>query len=800
MKNIFNTVPALAAICLMTLAGCSPEELSTDQYVDDAVVLNVYGPQPVVRGGQLRFLGSNLDQVVSVIIPGVDPVTDIEVVQAGVPSEIRITVPKDGPEPGLVTLVAADGTELTTKTELEYSEPIEFEGFSPASVKPGDVITITGDYLNLIHEVIFAENVYVSEKDFDTHTRYEIRVAVPEEARTGEISLGDIDELNSEDQGVMANIITSEEILTVALPVVTGKVDELMKAGQTVTITGTGLDYVASVRFPGAEQTQVSVNASGTELSFVLPEEAGDGEAFVVAKSGVEVSAGEYETVIPSDLSAAPAPVKAGNSLTVTGEDLDLVTGITLPDAVAVTEFQNGEDGIIFTVPYEAKEGDVSLVMANGKSAVVAYTLVKPAVIRYSLPTVGAGDDLVITGTDLDLVTGITFGGGTTVEVEASETEIAVTVPTDAVTGALNLNLANGTSVEAPELTVDVPVTCYVTELPAEGTEIHGGSVLILPVANQDLLTGVQVNGEAVSYLLNGTDLYIPLPLTAGTGTVIRLESSNGSIEYTIDCISAEPGVSETVIWTGSWVCGNWGGNQDLAWGGYDWSSVDLSAGNVILTVELEQDPSFTYWQFMLKSGTSWNDLAGFSQIDMTAGQTVLEIPLTQTMLDDLKANNGLIITGSNYTLLKVSLRTEASSVPSGDETVIWEGSVTLTWGTGGRVCIPAAPFETCTAGSKINFYFDQTPEIWSQIQFNTGSWTELVFDEIGSATFAPTDNPAGWGWTFGSRCLTCTLTQDIINTILANRSDYEDEGAVDCGIILQGDGGNTFAKVTITK
>ena len=87
-----------------------------------------------------------------------------------------------------------------------------------------------------------------------------------------------------------------------------------------------------------------------------------------------------------------------------------------------------------------------------------------------------------------------------------------------------------------------------------------------------------------------------------------------------------------------------------------------------------------------------------------------------------------------------------------------------------------------------------------AQIQVNTGSWTELVFDEIGSATFAPTDNPAGWGWTFGSRCLTCTLTQDIINTILANRSDFEDEGAVDCGIILQGDGGNTFAKVTITK
>lgn len=800
MKRIFEISSALIAMCLVTLTGCSPEELSTDQYVDDAVVLNVYGPQPVVRGGQLRFLGSNLDQVVQVIIPGVDPITEIEVVQAGVPSEIRITVPKDGPEVGYVTLVTSEGLEITTKTELTYSEPIVFESLSPESVKAGDVITITGDYLNLIHEVIFSENVFVSEKDFLKHDRYEIQVRVPEEAQTGVVSLGDLDELNNEDPSLMANIITSEEELTVALPVVTGLSPETCKAGQTMTVTGQDLGLVATVRLPGADVTEFQVNEEGTSLSCTLPAAAGDGEVLLVAKSGVEIPAGSLETVIPSELSVSASPVKAGSTLSVSGKDLDLVTSVTLPGSVDA-EFTLDEGTISFTVPATAQEGEISLGMANGKAAVVAYTLVKPVVTQYSPSTVGAGAELTFTGTDLDLVTGVTFEGGAEVAVEEPQaTQFAVIVPTAALSGIVRLNLANGTAVDAPELTIDKPVTCYVTELPAEGTEIHGGSVLILPVANQDLLTGVRVNGTDVNHMLNGTDLYVSLPATAGAGTVITLVSSNGTIDYTVDCIPSEPTVQETVIWEGSWNCGNWGGNQDLAWGGYDWSSVDLSAGNVILFVELEQDPSFTYWQFMLKSGTSWNDLAGFSQIDMTAGQTTLEIPLTQTMLDDLKANNGLIITGSNYTLLKVSLRTEAAGVPSGDETVIWEGPVTLTWNTGGRVCIPAAPFESCTSGMKINFYFDQTPETWSQIQFNTGSWTELVFDEIGSATFAPTDNPAGWGWTFGSRCLTCTLTQDIIDTILANRADYEDEGVTDCGIILQGDGGNTFTKVTLSR
>ena len=94
-----------------------------------------------------------------------------------------------------------------------------------------------------------------------------------------------------------------------------------------------------------------------------------------------------------------------------------------------------------------------------------------------------------------------------------------------------------------------------------------------------------------------------------------------------------------------------------------------------------------------------------------------------------------------------------------------------------------------------INFYFEQTTETWSQIQFNYGNWSALIFPEVGAKTFAPTENSAGWGWTFGSRCLTCTLTQEILDGISANHGEFE---GVDCGIIIQGDGGILFTKVTV--
>ena len=122
IKNIYTLL--VVALAGLSLTACSNDDLDTDQF-QGGVALNVYGPTPVMRGGQLRFIGSNLDQVREVIIPSDIHITNIQVVSAGVPSEIRITVPKDGPVEGLVTLVTNTDQRITTKTPLRYEEGIE---------------------------------------------------------------------------------------------------------------------------------------------------------------------------------------------------------------------------------------------------------------------------------------------------------------------------------------------------------------------------------------------------------------------------------------------------------------------------------------------------------------------------------------------------------------------------------------------------------------------------------------------------------------------------------------------------
>ena len=220
--------------CLTFTACDNGDDEDTNQY-KGGISLNVFGPSPVSRGGVLRFLGSGMDKVTAVVIPGCDDITDIEVVSD---TEIRVTVPQTA-QPGLVVLKTPKG-DITTKTELTFTEPIALEAFAPAEVKPGSELTITGEYLNLIKEVIFADEVTVPADEFVSQSRQEIKVIVPDSAQTGKFILSDGAEI--------PNWIYSEGELEVTLPSVEAPLDLVDKKpgdvirydnGKTVEILNT---------------------------------------------------------------------------------------------------------------------------------------------------------------------------------------------------------------------------------------------------------------------------------------------------------------------------------------------------------------------------------------------------------------------------------------------------------------------------------------------------------------------------------------------------------------------------------
>lgn len=692
----------------LSVVSCSNDDFDTNQYASEGVQLNVFGPSPVARGGILRFLGTGMNQITSVSIPGCTDITDIDVISN---EEIRVTVPQSA-TPGKVTIRYASG-EITTKTMLTYTEPISIESMSPQTVKAGDELTIKGEYLNLISEVIFPEDVAVTEDDFTAHSRQEIRLIVPDEAQTGKIIISD-------GNPTMPNWIYSETDLIVVLPSVDAPLDLTnAKPGDVITVTGKDLDLVRSVLMP--DGSEVKFEYSDDNITFTLPDNISDGAIVAVPASGVKVAIANVGVVVPTELEIVPAEgIRPGTLITVKGINMQEVKNISLvniadpvkPVNVSLTEVK-------FVWPSMAQSGEVMLNLRSGKSVSVTASTAKPEVMGFNPNPVAAASQFTITGKNLDLVSSVTFSNGTVIETSSTTPDqLVVTAPADASTGKLVLTMANGETVETPELAINAPVCAFIVDTVTE--EPHGGDLLVVKVANGEHLSGVIVKGESVQYILSKETLYISLPQAAGKGTVVTLISDNGEISYTYDCIPATH--IENVVWSGAWQNDSWSGNQDLAWGGYDWSQVPVGA-----KLELYATPTVDdglWWCISLRHGQDWGALAGVpSQYDTPASPLIVD--LSAETLDDLNKNNGLIITGQGYILTKIVISWEISL-----ETTIWQGAQTISgWNGNQDLAWGGYDWSSARPGQILRFYM--TPTVadgsWWCVALRHGDgWAEI--------------------------------------------------------------------------
>lgn len=465
-KDIFIYI-ALFFATLVTALGFS----GCDNDDDNSVVLEAFGPSPALRGGDIRFLGRNLDKVKEIILPDNISVTDITVVST---SEIKITLPQDV-VPGYVVL-KTDNESFTTKTKLTLSEPISIEKFykkgtdGVTNVKAGDELVIEGDYLNLIREVIFMDNVAVSleREDGEEYPRESLSVIVPLGSQTGKISLSNGAEIPI--------IIFSEEELTVETASVSEMTPATVKAGNDLTIKGKNLQLIEKVIFESSIEVVIpqdeDIYADITELIVPVPANAKDGAVTLVSYSGLEVSAGDITMVIPAVTSIEPVPVKGGSILTIKGKDLDLVTNITFPNVEdAVVPESKSETQLTVKVPVEAADGKLILNTESEKTVEYNLTTVKSTITSINPTALTAGENITIAGTNLDLVRSVEFGGGDKVEITPTDaTSFIVTVPTTATSGKVILHLANGVTVTSEEsLNVTPSTNPVVTTMPDTG-------------------------------------------------------------------------------------------------------------------------------------------------------------------------------------------------------------------------------------------------------------------------------------------------------------------------------------------
>lgn len=631
MRHNINKFLYASFVACILIGGLLFTSCDKDEEDLTTVKLSVFGPSPALRGGELKFIGANLDKVTAVVL---SPNIEISTFVSKTANELVITIPQNT-APGKVKLKTPQG-DITTITPLTFSEPISIASVAPATVKAGDTFTINGDYLNLIAQVIFSDGVVVESANFISQTRAKIEVKVPVEAQTGKVMISNGAEIPV--------LVYTANPVQVTLPAVTTVAPNPVKPGTEVQITGTNFQLVKSLVF--SEEITIdnfTVNEAKTQITAVVPMHAKEGSIQLVAFSGVKVSAATPLSLVgPAVTSISPKPVKNGETITITGTNLDLVVGATFGGDVTGVIMSQSATQLEVTVPLTATEGKVTLTTNSGKTAETeAITLVKPTISSIAPLALMAGNDITITGTHLDLVRKVTFVGGLSVDVTpASATSFTVTVPPAAVgTAAIVMTTTNGTEVtSSAQIAIEAANKPVITGINAS---VKPGAKLTITGTKLHLVEAIyfQPNVKAVLYgVRTETSIEVYVPETAKKGAVtLKLVAFNGDevVSPVFNISGTDPVVDASYVFFNFDNRGSWWGDK-----GAPENNPDLSLdGSSYFRLNHDMNPWWT--GFFWRNGR--NDLK-------TDGVTVNEwaVKLDVNVLADVTGDMKLRLKGTD--------------------------------------------------------------------------------------------------------------------------------------------------------
>lgn len=353
------------------------------------------------------------------------------------------------------TGISSGGLGALFFTGTENAAPPVISAFTPSARQVGGAVTIRGSLFTGASAINFNG---VSQPTFTVVNDTAINTTVPVGATSGAVSV-----TNPYGTGTSAASFT-----VIPAPTVTSISTTSGTFGTAVTITGTGFVWATQVQFNITNAVFTIV--SNTSITCTVPNGATTGIITVTNPAGSVGSASTFTVIgTPTISSLTPATGAVGTNVTIAGTNFQAITSVTFNN-VSASYTVNSSTQITATVPNGASTGLVRVTNGSGTGVSTGnFTVVQlPTITGFSPSSGSSGTIVAINGTNFSSVDSVEFFGGANATYTVnSSSQITVTVPSAALTGAITVYTSVGSATSTGSFTIipDLIINSLVTSV-----------------------------------------------------------------------------------------------------------------------------------------------------------------------------------------------------------------------------------------------------------------------------------------------------------------------------------------------
>jgi hypothetical protein len=424
----------------------------------------------------------------------------------------------------------------------------------------------------------------------------------------------------------------------IGLPVISSVSPASAGAGATITINGSDFNNATLVKFGNTAATSYTV-VSPTKITAVVAAATKFSNGVTITTPAGSSTYNNF-SFVPKPIISQVSPIKGGynSPISIWGTNLIDAKQVTI-GGVPASVIYNYDNQIYVTVGAGATSGDIVVVTTGGTITYPGFIAVPaPTITSITPQTAGAGEDVIITGTNFTEVNNVSFGGVNAAFAIASPTTIVATVGYGS-TGAVTV-FSPGGSASVPGFVHKGPV---VTSF----SPVHAGvgETVVIKGSNFSNATTVSFGGvPATSFTVNsstqisavvgeGRSGNVTVTTQLGKGSLAGFNHPGPAIAY-FNPTYAGPSATAPVTITGA----NFTGATAVSFGGVPAASFTVVSASTITAIPATTSTS---GDVVVTTPQGTDKLAGFTWATTPV--------ITSFSPSSQRSGAQVTITGSNF-------------------------------------------------------------------------------------------------------------------------------------------------------